>query len=98
MSHARHVTEAPARPSRAVGRRWALPAVIVSAVLALASVVVADGQTPQAAPAKPGTALRALYVTGGGFHDFVAQEKIVPPGVSQRAKDVKIDWTIDHSA
>ena len=46
-------------------------------------------------PAKPRAAIRALYVTGGGFHDFVTQETILPPGISQR---VRIDWTIDHSA
>ena len=39
--------------------------------------------------------IRALYVTGGGFHDFVAQEKIVPPGLSARTP---IQWTIDHTA
>jgi uncharacterized protein len=39
--------------------------------------------------------IRALYVTGGGFHDFVTQETIVPPGLAER---INIDWTIDHSA
>jgi uncharacterized protein len=39
--------------------------------------------------------IRALYVTGGGFHDFVAQEKIVPPGISARTNIV---WTIDRTA
>jgi uncharacterized protein len=39
--------------------------------------------------------IRALYVTGGGFHDFEAQEKIVPPGISARTNIV---WTIDHTA
>jgi type 1 glutamine amidotransferase len=57
-------------------------------------VVSGARQTTSARAAKP---LRALYVTGGGFHDFVTQETIVPPGVSARAK-IKIDWTIDHTA
>jgi hypothetical protein len=39
--------------------------------------------------------IRALYVTGGGFHDFVALEGIVPPGISARTN---IAWTIDRSA
>jgi type 1 glutamine amidotransferase len=39
--------------------------------------------------------LRGLYVTGGGFHEFVKQETIVPPAV---ARHVNIDWTIDHTA
>jgi uncharacterized protein len=39
--------------------------------------------------------IRALYITGGGFHDFVAQEQIVPPGIAARTNIV---WTIDHTA
>lgn len=39
--------------------------------------------------------IRALYITGGGFHDFVTQARIVPPGIAERTN---IEWTIDHSA
>jgi type 1 glutamine amidotransferase len=39
--------------------------------------------------------IRGLYVTGGGFHDFVTQETIVPPGIAQR---IRVEWTIDHTA
>jgi type 1 glutamine amidotransferase len=39
-------------------------------------------------------AIRALYVTGGGFHEFVKQEGILPPAVAQRAR---VTWTIDHT-
>ncbi len=39
--------------------------------------------------------IRALYVTGGGFHDFVAQADILPPGLSSRAD---IALTIDNTA
>jgi uncharacterized protein len=39
--------------------------------------------------------IRALYVTGGGFHEFVKQEGILPPGVAERAR---VTWTIDHTA
>jgi type 1 glutamine amidotransferase len=39
--------------------------------------------------------IRGLYVTGGGFHDFVKQEAILPPGLAER---IRIDWTIDHTA
>ena len=42
--------------------------------------------------AKP---IRALYVTGGGFHDFTAQKQIVPAGIAARTNIV---WTIDHTA
>jgi type 1 glutamine amidotransferase len=51
---------------------------------------LATSATAQSTP-KP---IRALYVTGGGFHDFEAQEKIVPPGISARTNIV---WTIDNS-
>jgi type 1 glutamine amidotransferase len=46
------------------------------------------------APAQQTRPIRALYVTGGGFHDFVALEQIVPPGISARTNIV---WTIDHT-
>jgi type 1 glutamine amidotransferase len=39
--------------------------------------------------------IRALYITGGGFHEFVKQEGIVPPGIAERAR---VEWTIDHTA
>ena len=60
-------------------------------------MAVATAAEPARRPAQ-GSAprpIRGLYVTGGGFHDFVAQEKIVPPTI---AKQVRIDWTIDHTA
>jgi len=50
------------------------------------------GATSQAGTARP---IRALYVTGGGFHDFVKHEAILPPAVAQRAN---VSWTIDHTA
>jgi uncharacterized protein len=69
---------------------------LLSGVSALAISAAAGGtQNPQTARAEPPRAIRALYVTGGGFHDFVAQETILPPGLAQRAR---IDWTIDHTA
>ena len=69
------------------------------ALIGLASVLA---RSPAAqAPAAPrgdgeaAKAIRALYVTGGGFHDFVTQERIVPPAIAKRANVV---WTIDHTA
>src|SRR5688500_1751474 len=50
---------------------------------------------PAAAQQTASPPIRALYVTGGGFHDFVAQEKIIPPGISARTSIV---WTVDHTA
>lgn len=46
-------------------------------------------------PAESPRPIRALYVTGGGFHDFATQETIVPPGIAAR---IAIGWTIDHTA
>ena len=52
----------------------------------------AGQQQGSATPPRP---IRALYVTGGGFHDFVTQETILPPGLAER---LRIEWTVDHSA
>lgn len=59
-------------------------------LLGLAGGVPAGAQEATTAPP-----IRALYITGGGFHDFVALQEIVPPGISARTH---IDWTIDHTA
>lgn len=74
--------------------RYSLAVILVASVLTLSAAATREPITLQgtAQPTKP---IRALYVTGGGFHDFVAQEKIVPPAVAKR---VRIDWTIDHTA
>jgi type 1 glutamine amidotransferase len=67
-------------------------------VLAALWFTVSPGaQQNSAQTSKPGTArpIRALYVTGGGFHDFVKMEAILPPAVAQRAN---VAWTVDHTA
>jgi type 1 glutamine amidotransferase len=68
---------------------------LVGSLLALSSAAEGERGTSQAIPAQAPRAIRALYVTGGGFHEFVKQEAIVPPAV---AKHVNIQWTIDHTA
>ena len=78
------------RPTKLV-----FPAAVVASLFVISSVVEGERSTRQAARAEAPRAIRALYVTGGGFHEFVKQETILPPAVSQR---VKIDWTIDHTA
>jgi type 1 glutamine amidotransferase len=72
-----------------------LLAVLLASVVAVSSAAGRDGDTHQTAQTKAPRPIRALYVTGGGFHDFVTQETIVPPAVAQRAR---VDWTIDHTA
>jgi type 1 glutamine amidotransferase len=86
---------AAARTSRPA-RAWA------TLLLALVTIVftapfLAEGEKPAQQPASGAAVrpIRGLYVTGGGFHEFVKQETILPPAVAER---VKIDWTIDHTA
>lgn len=69
-----------------------LTIIVVTALGPISAAGIADelqGKQPE------GRRIRALYITGGGFHDFATQETIVPPGLSKR---IQIDWTIDHSA
>jgi uncharacterized protein len=69
---------------------------VCSLLLSLGALLLLPAPTSaQPAPAGGREAIRALYVTGGGFHDFVAQEAIVPPGLAARTP---IAWTIDHTA
>jgi uncharacterized protein len=64
----------------------------IVALLLLSLAAVASPVSAQQPAVRP---IRALYVTGGGFHDFVAQEQIIPPGLAARTNIV---WTIDHTA
>jgi type 1 glutamine amidotransferase len=72
-------------------------------VLSLGCASAASTQQPapgaSAAPTRTAPSaqrpIRALYVTGGGFHDFTALKEIVPPGIAARTNIV---WTIDHTA
>lgn len=96
MNRPRSLSESP------TARRSTRRPVWISVALALFTCAFAIGPsaeraggTHQGARAEAPRPVRALYVTGGGFHDFVTQETILPPGLAQR---VKIDWTIDHSA
>ena len=68
--------------------------VFLTSLIAIVSVAEGERRTPGTRAQAP-RAIRALYVTGGGFHEFVKQETILPPAVAQR---VKVDWTIDHTA
>jgi uncharacterized protein len=79
-------------PGRAVYRAttWISVVVVLGAISA-----AAERDTQNSPPAAPARAIRALYVTGGGFHEFVKQETILPPAVAQRAY---VEWTIDHTA
>ncbi|MFU8848535.1 MAG: ThuA domain-containing protein [Opitutales bacterium] len=39
--------------------------------------------------------LKVLFITGGGWHDFSDQEKVLAEGLSER---LNIEFTIDHTA
>ncbi len=96
MKPATHVTTASA--ARPLGRVRAWPSLLVVLLVSLFAVAPSmdEGRRPfQSGGANAPRALRGLYVTGGGFHDFVAHEKILPPAI---AKQVNITWTIDHTA
>ena len=98
MKRPARLTRAAATSSSTPLRAWsAILAIVLASSLALSSEVRGERSPHQGARAGDARPIRALYVTGGGFHDFVTQETILPPGVSQRAK-VRIDWTIDHTA
>src|SRR5918993_3409668 len=69
-------------------------AVVAVSLVALATGTEANRSARQSA--RPATRpIRALYVTGGGFHEFVKQEGIVPPAI---AKQANVTWAIDHTA
>src|SRR5215210_736453 len=76
-------------------RRFGCLLVLCSSLLALSPSVRADRNALAQAQAAAPRPIRALYVTGGGFHEFVKQEGIVPPELARRAR---IDWTVDHTA
>lgn len=75
-----------------------LTLVAASAMLVVSAAILpsAARRQPSAPAARQASApIRALYVTGGGFHEFVKQEAIVPPELARRAN---VTWTVDHTA
>lgn len=58
-----------------------------------AEAAVPEGEAP-AEPSAPAP-IRALYITGGGWHDYPAQQKIITEGLGER---LNIVWQIDHAA
>ena len=73
----------------------ALLLTLVTSVVTIRSAADTGAGVHQATQAPAPRPIRGLYVTGGGFHEFVKQEAILPPGVAERAR---IDWTVDHTA
>ncbi len=77
-----------------VSTSW-LSLLMAGAVALLVPVAAYQAASPPRADVQVAAPLRALYVTGGGFHDFKAQEGVVPPGLAAR---VRLAWTVDHTA
>src|SRR5688572_16830272 len=73
---------------------FALVAVLGALCLSVAPAAYQNGAAQRGA-ANAARPIRALYVTGGGFHDFVKMEAILPPAMAERAN---VTWTIDHTA
>ncbi len=71
-------------------RLFAKPLLALSAAIAFAMVALPVASAGETRETKP---LRALLVTGGGYHDYNAQKKILPEGVTARAN---VEWTIVH--
>ncbi len=69
--------------------------VLAASVVAFSTVAQGERDAPRGIEAQAPRPIRALYVTGGGFHEFVKQEAIVPPAI---ARTVNIQWTVDHTA
>ena len=72
-----------------------LVVVLLAFVFTIPSGAEKDRSASQGAKPDAARPIRGLYVTGGGFHDFVKHQEILPPTVAER---VKINWTIDHTA
>jgi uncharacterized protein len=49
----------------------------------------------QALAEDPPQPIRALLVTGGGWHDFETQKQLITEGLSER---IHIEWTVDYEA
>jgi type 1 glutamine amidotransferase len=70
---------------RSTGLRF-VPLLTAFAV-SLASMSSIASDAPAAKP------IKALLVTGGGYHDYKEQKKILPEGISARAN---VEWTVVH--
>jgi len=75
-------------------KRTALLGLLSFSVFTVFSGVATSARDDQGGASQP-RPIRALYVTGGGFHEFVKQEGILPPEIAKRAN---VTWTIDHTA
>jgi uncharacterized protein len=59
----------------------------------LISIAAALAFVPVALCADEVKPVRALLITGGGYHDYEKQKTLLTEGISER---IKVDWTIVH--
>jgi uncharacterized protein len=71
-------------------RRFAKPFLALSAAIAAGLLISPVAGAGEPKVEKP---IKALLVTGGGYHDYIGQNKIMSEGISARAK---VEWTIVH--
>ena len=59
--------------------------------LMIVSLLVVFGMNANSARAEDVKPLKALLITGGGYHDYQNQKKILTEGISARAN---VEWTV----
>jgi len=78
------------------GDRYKLCRIIGSLLLGaliILGVARADGPSSDTVPSVDSKSIRALLITGGGYHDYNAQTKILTEGISARAN---VEWAVFH--
>lgn len=69
-------------------------ALLAFLILVAVTVVLFGASTD--APGTEKDSINALYLTGGGWHDFERQKELVPDGLSAHLNSLNINWTIVH--
>ena len=64
-------------------------------MVGLAACALLAGMLPSLAAQDDAEPIQALFITGGGWHDFETQKKILTQGLGDR---VNVAFTVDHSA
>lgn len=70
---------------------WIFPAVLLSVLMGI--TIAQDAKDKKDKATKDTKTIKALMVTGEGYHDYESQKKILSEGTAER---LDIDWTIWH--
>ncbi len=68
----------------------------VAVATILFGACTSDPDAGASAPDADESSIDALYLTGGGWHDFERQKELVPSGLDARLNHVDINWTVVH--